>query len=115
MRLDSAPLHWRRSGSRLKKDSVEVKQAVRALLDRLPDDCSVDDVLYRLYVLQAVARGQADVAAGRTIPHEEVEQTLRRKRLRGAAGQSGLSKPAACSTRLWPTSPRTPMRPRDVC
>jgi len=64
---------------------VEAKQAVRALLDRLPDDCSVEDVLYHLYVLQVVERGQADVAAGRVISHEEVESAMRRKWLRGSA------------------------------
>jgi predicted transcriptional regulator len=64
---------------------VEAKQAVRALLDRLPDDCSVEDVLYHLYVLQVVERGQADVAAGRVISHEEVESAMRRKWLRGGA------------------------------
>jgi predicted transcriptional regulator len=62
---------------------VETKQAVRALLDRLPDDCSVEDVLYHLYVLQAVERGQAEVAAGRTIPHDEVDRAMRQKWLRG--------------------------------
>jgi len=66
-----------------KEGGVEAKEAVRALLDRLPDDCSVDDVLYHLYVLQAVERGQADAAAGRTIPHEEVENAMRQKWLRG--------------------------------
>ena len=65
---------------------MEAKEAVRALLDRLPDDCSVDDVLYHLYVLQAVGRGQVDVAAGQTIPHEEVDSAMRRKWLRGNAG-----------------------------
>ncbi len=63
--------------------TVETKQTVRALLDRLPDDCSVEDVLYHLYVLHAVERGRADAAAGRTIPHEEVESAMRRKWLRG--------------------------------
>lgn len=58
---------------------MEAKEAVRALLDRLPDDCSVEEILYHLYVLQAVQRGQADVAAGRTISHDEVEKALRRK------------------------------------
>jgi len=61
---------------------VEAKQAVRALLDRLPDDCSVEDVLYHLYVLQAVERGQADAGAVRVTSHEEVESALRRKWLR---------------------------------
>jgi predicted transcriptional regulator len=64
--------------------TVEAKQTVRALLDRLPDNCSVEDVLYHRYVLQAVERGQADAAAGRTITHEEVESAMRRKWLRGA-------------------------------
>lgn len=63
---------------------MEAKEAVRALLDRLPDDCSMDDVLYHLYVLRAIERGQADVAAGRTVPHEQVEEELRKKWLLGA-------------------------------
>ena len=58
---------------------MQEKQAVRELLDRLPDDCSLDDVLYHLYVVQAVERGLADVAAGRTIPHEKVAEELRKK------------------------------------
>jgi hypothetical protein len=64
---------------------MTTKDTVRALLDRLPDDCSLDDVLYHLYVVQAVARGEADVRAGRTVPHEQVEAELRRKWLLGAA------------------------------
>jgi predicted transcriptional regulator len=63
---------------------VEVKETVKALLDRLPDDCSVEDVLYHLYVLQAVERGQADVDAGRVLSHEEVERAMRNKWLRAA-------------------------------
>ena len=62
---------------------MEAKKAVRALLDRLPEDCSVEDVLYHVYILRAVERGQADAAAGRTISHEEVEKALRRKWLGG--------------------------------
>jgi hypothetical protein len=34
---------------------METKDTVRALLERLPDDCTLDDVLYHLYVVQAVA------------------------------------------------------------
>ena len=66
--------------------TLEAKQTVRELLDRLPDDCTLDDVLYHLYVLQAVARGRADVQQGRTLSHEEVAQQLRKKWLAGNAG-----------------------------
>ena len=38
---------------------MTTKDTVKALLERLPDDCSLDDVLYHLYVVQAVARGDA--------------------------------------------------------
>lgn len=65
---------------------MTAKDTVRALLDRLPDDCTLDDVQYHLYVVQAVVRGEADEKAGRTIPHEQVDAELRRKWLLGRAG-----------------------------
>ncbi len=58
---------------------MTAKETVRVLLDRLPDDCSLDDVLYHLYVVQAVDRGVADARAGRTLSHEQVALELRRK------------------------------------
>ncbi len=57
----------------------QTKETVKALLERLPDDCSLDDVLYHLYVIQAVERGLEDVAQGRVIPHDVVAETLRSK------------------------------------
>jgi hypothetical protein len=63
----------------------ETKETVKALLDRLSDDCSLDDVLYHLYVIQAVERGLEDVAQGRVIPHDEVADELRQKWLIGRA------------------------------
>ena len=64
---------------------MTAKDKVRALLDRLPDDCSLDDVQYHLYVVQAAARGEADEQVGRVIPHEQVAAELRRKWLLGHA------------------------------
>jgi predicted transcriptional regulator len=64
---------------------MTAKERVRALLDRLPDDCTLDDVLYHLYVVQAVAEGVADADTGRVIPHEQLAADLRRKWLLGSA------------------------------
>ena len=64
---------------------MKTKAKVQELLARLPDDCSLEDVLYHLYVIQAIERGLADAEAGRTIPHEEVADQLRRKWVLGAA------------------------------
>ena len=58
---------------------METKQKVRALLDRLPDDCRLEDVLYHLYVIQEIEQGRSDAEAGRTIPHEQVSEELRKK------------------------------------
>jgi predicted transcriptional regulator len=65
---------------------LTTKERVRDLLERLPDDCSLDDVLYHLYVVQSIDRGVADADAGRTISHEQVAREMRRKWVFGAAG-----------------------------
>ncbi len=64
---------------------MQAKQTVKDLLDRLPDDCTLEDVLYHVYVVQEIERGMADVEAGRTVPHEEVAAKLRKKWLLGAS------------------------------
>ena len=65
---------------------MNAKETVRSLLERLPDDCSIEDVLYHLYVVQQIELGLADADAGRLIPHEEVARRLRQKWVLGAAG-----------------------------
>jgi predicted transcriptional regulator len=58
---------------------MDVKRTVLDPLDRLPDDCSLEEVLYHLYVMQAVQEGLADANAGRVVSHEEVAAALRRR------------------------------------
>jgi hypothetical protein len=65
---------------------MDAKRRVREILDRLPDDCSLDDVLYHIYVIHEIDLGREDVAAERTMPHDQVARELRRKWLLGAAG-----------------------------
>ena len=38
---------------------MKTKEKVQDLLARFPDDCSLEGVLYHLYVIQAVERGLA--------------------------------------------------------
>lgn len=61
------------------------KDTVREILDRLPEDCSLEDVIYQLHVVQSIQRGLADVEAGRVIPHEVVMKELRERWLVGRA------------------------------
>ena len=63
---------------------MTAKETVRALLERLPDDCSLDDVLYHLYVANAVEAGRQEVAVGEVVDQAEVEEELRRRWVLGA-------------------------------
>ena len=50
------------------------KQDIEALLQRLPDDCTIEDVQYHLYILEKIHRGVERAEAGRTMTQEEVEE-----------------------------------------
>jgi hypothetical protein len=53
-----------------------VKQDVELLLNKLPDDCSVEDIQYHLYVLDKVRRGLEDARVNGTVSQEEAESRL---------------------------------------
>ncbi len=52
------------------------KQDVESLLNKLPDNSSVEDIQYHLYVLDKVRRGLEDARANGTLSQEEVETRL---------------------------------------
>ncbi|MCC6544201.1 MAG: hypothetical protein IT392_06815 [Nitrospirae bacterium] len=55
---------------------LTAKQEVTGLLKRLPEDCSLEDIQYHLYVLQKIERGMKDVAEGRVYTQAEVEKKM---------------------------------------
>jgi hypothetical protein len=55
-----------------------VKQDVESLLNKLPDDVSVEDIQYHLYVLDKVRRGLEDARANGTLSQDEVENRFRK-------------------------------------
>lgn len=57
---------------------VTAKQQVEALLANLPDDSSLEDIQYHLYVLEKIKRGREDVAAGRVYTLEEARVRMQR-------------------------------------
>jgi hypothetical protein len=52
------------------------KEEVEALLSKLPDDCSIEDIQYHLYVIEKVRHGLETADSHGTVPQEEVEQRL---------------------------------------
>jgi len=54
------------------------KQDVEHLLHQLPDDSTLEDIQYHLYVLEKIKRGQKDIADGKHFTSEEVRVHLSR-------------------------------------
>ena len=77
---------------------MTTKEVIRKLLDRLPDDASIEDVQYQIYVLQKIQAGGADLKAGRVKRHDEVMKDLAR-----VFQQSGLGLRAEVGTRVMMT------------
>jgi predicted transcriptional regulator len=53
-----------------------VKEEALEMLQRLPEDCTWEDIKYRIYLQERIAEGIADVAAGRVLTQSEVEQEV---------------------------------------
>ena len=56
--------------------SATLKQAVIAMIERLPDDATVDDIMAELYFRQKVDEGLRQLDAGEGIEHEEAKRRL---------------------------------------
>lgn len=58
--------------------SATAKQDVANLLTQLPDDATLEDIQYHVYVLEKIRRGRADVAEGHSHTTEQVREALAR-------------------------------------
>jgi predicted transcriptional regulator len=54
-----------------------IKDKAIDLIQSLPDDCTLEDIQYHLYVSEKVERGIRDIEQGRTVSQEEAEQRVR--------------------------------------
>ena len=52
------------------------KEEVETLLNKLPDDCSLEDIQYHLYVLEKVRHGLEVAETQGTLTQEEAEGQL---------------------------------------
>ena len=52
-----------------KQDAIEV-------IEQLPDNVPMDEIVYRLYVLNKVRQGMQDLEAGRTLSSEELAREI---------------------------------------
>jgi predicted transcriptional regulator len=53
-----------------KQDAIEAIQ-------RLPDNANLEDIMYRLYVLENIKRGQDDIAQGKLTTTDDLLQEIK--------------------------------------
>ena len=52
------------------------KQDALEIIGKLPDDTDMDEIMYRLYVLDKIRKGQQAVEQGRTIRSEDLKREI---------------------------------------
>ena len=53
-----------------------IKQEALDAISNLPDDASIDDIMYRLYVIDKVARSHEAVKNGKTITIDQLKKEV---------------------------------------
>ena len=55
---------------------MTVKETVRQIVDRMPDDAKIDDFMQALYVQAKLYKGLEQVENGEVISHEQAKERL---------------------------------------
>jgi len=53
-----------------------VKQEALDIIDQLPEDTDIDEIMYRLYVMDKIRKGQKAVENGKTQTSEELQRDI---------------------------------------
>lgn len=59
-------------------EAMTVKEYVKQVLDSLPDDSTLDDVIHVLYIKAKFERGEAEIGDGNGVSDEEARERLRK-------------------------------------
>lgn len=55
---------------------LAVKQDALKTIDQLPDDTDMDEIMYRLYVLDKIRKGQEAVEQCKTLTSEQLKREI---------------------------------------
>ncbi|MDP3170980.1 MAG: hypothetical protein Q8M91_11645, partial [Polaromonas sp.] len=62
--------------SREVNDMLAIKQEVLKVINQLPEDADMDEIMYRLYVLDKIKKGQEAVAQAETLTSEQLKREI---------------------------------------
>ena len=56
-----------------------LKEEIIDLIKKLPEDATIDDIMYHLYVKKKILAGISDLDQGKVIPHEKVMENAKER------------------------------------
>jgi len=60
-------------------NGINIKEEVIKLIKELPEDTTIEDIQYHLFVKQKLLKAEKQISEGKTIPHEEVMEKAKKK------------------------------------
>ena len=57
---------------------AHLKSRIIQMIQRMPDECTIDDIMEELYFMDRVERGLAELDAGKIIFHRKVKRRLKK-------------------------------------
>ena len=55
-----------------------VKEKAKSIIDNLPEDSTMDDIMHALYIQIKFNHGIKQIEEGKGIPHEEAKEMMRK-------------------------------------
>ncbi len=55
---------------------MTVKEKAQKVISGLPEEATLDDIQYHLYVLECIERGEKDIETGKVLTENEVRRKL---------------------------------------
>jgi hypothetical protein len=57
---------------------MTVKDIAKDVIDKLPNETSLDEIIHALYVKAKFERGEQEIREGKGIAHEDAQKTLQK-------------------------------------
>jgi hypothetical protein len=67
---------------KLIEEIMDLKSEVSQLLNKLPDNCTIEDVQYHLYVIEKIRKGIESAESNGALDQKEVEKRLKKWRIK---------------------------------
>jgi hypothetical protein len=62
----------------MRRITMPVKDIAKQVIDSLPDEATMDDIIHALYVKTKFERGEREIREGKGISHSEAKQRLQK-------------------------------------